>query len=65
MAFILAASAPAADIAGAKLATIGRGMWSMPPDHGAGGHAKQFGHARVDIAHRRAEGDRQLVFAWA
>ncbi len=34
-AFILAASAPAADIAGAKLATIGRGMWSMPPDHGA------------------------------
>ena len=34
-AFILASSAPAADIAGAKLATIGRGMWSMPPDHGA------------------------------
>ncbi len=34
-AFILAASPAAADIAGAKLATIGRGMWSMPPDHGA------------------------------
>lgn len=34
-AFILAASASAADLAGAKLATIGRGMWSMPPDHGA------------------------------
>ncbi|MCB1525501.1 MAG: aminotransferase class I/II-fold pyridoxal phosphate-dependent enzyme, partial [Rhodoblastus sp.] len=34
-AFILASSAPAADVAGAKLATIGRGMWSMPPDHGA------------------------------
>jgi len=34
-AFILASSAAAADVAGAKLATIGRGMWSMPPDHGA------------------------------
>ncbi|MFV0281550.1 MAG: amino acid aminotransferase [Rhodoblastus sp.] len=34
-AFILGASPTAADIAGAKLATIGRGMWSMPPDHGA------------------------------
>ena len=34
-AFILAATPGAADVAGAKLATIGRGMWSMPPDHGA------------------------------
>lgn len=34
-AFILASGPAAADIAGAKLATIGRGMWSMPPDHGA------------------------------